>query len=80
MDIEEELYISRDLYLCAFLKARGIRLVKTVKQGKIATFHFERTEDLETLITGFYDNTEMVGANKFVESIKNLKALIYNIK
>jgi len=80
MDIEENLFVSKDLYLCSFLLARNMGLVKTEKQGKIATFYFRNNKDLENLISGFCDGTGMVEGLKFVESIRRLKNLIYNLK
>jgi len=80
VNINEEYFFTKDLYLAAFVKAKGVRLVETVKQGNIATFGFERTDNLEELIKGYFEGTETVEAIKFVEAVKNLKNYIYNIK
>lgn len=79
MNIRDDLFGTSDFYLAAFLKAKDIKLVRTVKQGNKAIFNFEDKDNLEELINSFYNDNEMVSANRFVNSIRDLKALSHNI-
>jgi len=76
----KELFSTRDFYLSAFLKTKDIKLVRTVRQGRITIFYFNNENGLEQLITSFYANGEEVNANRFVNSIRDLKSLVHNIK
>ena len=79
MNIRDDLFGTSEFYLAAFLKAKDIKLIKTIKQGNKAIFHFEDKANLEELINSFYNGNEMVPANRFVNSIRDLKALSHNI-
>ena len=75
---ENKVFKTRDFYLACFLKAKDIKLIRTEKTGNIAIFHFEN-EKIEDLINGFYNDQEIISANKFINSIRDLKALVHNI-
>ena len=75
---ENKVFKTRDFYLACFLKAKDIKLIRTEKTGNIAIFHFE-SRKIEDLITGFYNDQEIISANKFINSIRDLKALVHNI-
>ena len=79
MNDEDKFFSTKDFYLACFLKVKNVRLVKTTKEDNIATFHFEKVEDIAKLITDFYNNVESVSAIDFINSIRDLKALIHNI-
>lgn len=79
MNDEDKFFSTKDFYLACFLKVKNLRLVKTTKEDSIATFYFEKVSGLEKLITDFYSNVEMVSAIDFINSIRDLKALIHNI-
>lgn len=77
---ENEVFKTKDFYLACFLKTKDIKLIKTSKEGNISFFYFENEGNIEELITSFYGDNEMVPANKFINAIRDLKALIHNIK
>lgn len=79
MKVGCDLFESKDLYLSAFLKAKGIELKDAVRQGSLVVFYFKKTRDLEKTVTGFFNGDETISANKFVGSIKDLKSLVHNI-
>jgi len=79
MNIKDELFSTSDFYLAALLKARDTKLIKAIKQGNKVIFYFEDKGNIKELITGFYNNSEKVLAGKFVNSIRDLKALSHNI-
>ena len=80
MDIEDEFFETKDFYLACFLKARDRKLLKATKEGKLATFYFENKDDLKELIANFYNDSEMVSANRLINAIRDLKSLVHNIK
>jgi len=79
---ENEIYSTKDFYLAAFLKAKDLKLLKTVKSIKKNEFYFCFLENKATseIINNFYSGTGKVSAAKFVNAIRDLKALIYNLK
>ena len=79
MNEKNNVFKTKDLYLASFLKARGIKLLKVEKFGSIATFHFENKDGMEKIITGFFNNKELVNANRLIGSIRDLKSLVHNI-
>jgi len=79
---ENEIYSTKDFYLAAFLKAKNLKFLKTVKSEKGNEFYFCFLRDGDTgeIINNFYSGTGKVSAVKFVNAIRDLKALIYNLK
>ena len=73
------IFNTKDFYLACFLKAKDIKLVRTEKTGNLAHFYFEGDGSLEDLITSFYNDREEISANRFVNAIRDLKALVHNI-
>ena len=80
MENKDEYFATRDFYLACLLKAKDIKLVRAVKQNRITTFHFENKDNLDELIRNFYNDVEMISANKFIGAIRTLKAYTYNIR
>lgn len=74
---ETEIYKTSDFYLASFLKARGLKLVGTERQGRRVTFSFEERPELGELIMSFY-NDGMVQVNAFAHAIQDLKAVVHN--
>jgi len=81
MENESKIFSTKDFYLASLLRAKDIRLIEVTKEGNLTAFHFEKKneDELAKLITNFYNNTEMVLANRFVNSLRDLKALSHNI-
>jgi len=82
MDTGEEIFKTKDFYLSCFLKVKGLKLmgVDKTEYGKDFYFRFERIPNLDDLITSFYADGEDVSANRFINAIRDLKALVHNIK
>jgi hypothetical protein len=72
-----ENYGTTDLYLASFLKARGMRLLRTEREGRRATFVFQNRIDREDLLRDFY-NDGQIQINAFVHAMQDLKAVVYN--
>jgi len=73
-----ETYHTTDLYLGAFLKARGMKLLDRRLDGRRVTFVFEDRPDRKQLVLEFYANGQ-VRANDFVHALQDLKAVVYNL-
>ena len=71
-------YSSNDFYLSAWLKAKGLRLLGTEKDGRRATFLFEDSTDRRRLVLDFYNDGD-VKVNAFKNAIQDLKAIVYNL-
>ena len=71
-------YASTDLYLSAYLKAKGLKLLDVDREGRRAIFVFEDRKDRKDLILGFY-NEGTVSINAFKNAVQDLKAAIFNL-
>ena len=80
MNMKTGMFSTRDFYLACFLKARNIRLISTERKGNILVFFFEDSGEIRQMITGFYSDQEEVPASRFVNAIRDLKALVHNAK
>lgn len=73
-------YQTKDLYLSAYLKSKGLRLTNTIKEGRTLLFVFEDNAKREGLIQQFFYNE--VGDNcnmaSLLKEIQALKSLIYD--
>lgn len=78
MSGEAKTYGTTDLYVGAFLKARGIKLIDVDKSGRRITFLFEDTPEVKKLLREFY-NDGIVRINEFQHAIKDLKSITYNM-
>ena len=71
-------YGTVDLYLGAYLKASGIKLIDIDKSGRRTTFLFEDSPKTQKLIKNYYDDGE-VKVSAYNHALKDLKAIIYNM-
>ena len=78
MNNKNGFFKTKDFYLACFLKTKGIKLSKVLREGSILIFCFEQIEDIKDIITGFYSDGEKVSAISFINTIRDLKALIHN--
>ena len=74
---KEKNFRSKDLYLSAFLKARGLDLIDTWREGNKVFFIFEDKRKAEELLKDFC-NGGLVNISLFTKAIQDLKTLIYN--
>ena len=79
MKSDSDIFETRDFYLACFLKTKGLKLVEVIRNGKVAIFYFKSPEKINQIITSLYNGTEKVSAISFINSIRDLKALIHNI-
>jgi len=65
------------LYLAAYLKAKGLKLIDKKRGDNKISFIFEDRQDRENLIREFF-NDGMIGIAAFKNAIQDLKTVIYN--
>ena len=76
MNILETSFISPDMYMCAFFKAKGMKLlgIKRSKGGRVF-FEFEESEN-RPLFTREYFNNGSIGISDFKSHLNDLKILL----
>ena len=70
-------YKTSDLYLSAFLKAKGLRLLDKRRAGEKYVFIFDDRPDREELIREFF-NDGQVSITAFKSAIQDLKTMVFN--
>lgn len=70
-------YRTSDLYLSAFLKARGMKLKDKRRNGNKFVFIFDDRDDRKELIQEFF-NDGMVSITAFKNAIQDLKTMVFN--
>ncbi len=78
MRIMEKTYRTSDLYLSAYLKAKGMRLKDKVRDGKRFVFIFDDRDDRKELIQDFF-NDGMVNITSFKNAVQDLKTMVFNV-
>ena len=72
-------YKTSDLYLAAFLRAKGEELENIEKNGPKMTFVFKKDhEELKDEIIKFYNAQGSIEPLKFIDAIRNMKSLTFN--
>lgn len=78
-DENKETFASPDFYLCAFLKAKGLKLLKVEKESPNRfLFVFEDTEDRPKWVQGFLFDSVLIEPKCYATAIRGLKDLIYS--
>ncbi len=76
-----EVFKTRDFYLACFLRAKGLELIEAKEDlDRYIYFSFSKTEETDDLIIRFYSNKESVNVNQFINSIRDIRALIHNFR
>lgn len=76
--METNKYTTSDLYLAAFLKLKGNKMLVDKNKNK-AIFSFDKNDDLMVLINDYLNENGSCSPLQYTNSIKNLKNLIYNL-
>lgn len=71
-------YESRDIYLCASLKASGIRLLKVTNREGKGYFCFENSPKLDDLIARYHNGELKLDAKTLFSCWKDLKSLAFS--
>lgn len=70
-------YKTSDLYLSAFLKAKGMWLKEKIRDGDKYIFIFNDKDDRKDLIQDFF-NDGLVNITAFKNAIQDLKTMVFN--
>lgn len=70
-------YRTSDLYLSAYLKAKGLRLLDKQRNGHKFIFIFDDRSDRKKLIQEFF-NDGTVNITAFKNAIQDLKTMVFN--
>ena len=71
-------YATSDLYLSAYLKAKGLKLIDTRRAGNKFVFVFDDRDDRKELIMGFF-NGGLVSITAFKNALQDLKTMVFNV-
>ncbi len=73
-------FTTSDLYLSAFLKAKGMKLIDQVRDDNKKThFVFEDRKDRKKLIQEYFNNGS-VNITDFKNCLQDLKTIVFNIQ
>ena len=75
---ETNRYTTSDLYLGAYLKLKGYKMLVEKERNK-ASFFFDKTNDLQEDVNNYLNGEGKCDPLSYTNSIKNLKNLIYNL-
>jgi hypothetical protein len=75
---QETRYTTSDLYLGAYLKLKGFKMV-VEKQRNKAIFVFDKTEEIQKEVNDYLNEGGSCEPLLYTNSIKNLKNLLYNL-
>lgn len=73
-----EIYKTSDLYLSAFLKAKGLKLLSMKKEHGKSLFVFQERQDREQLIQDFL-NDGIISVSAYKSALQDLKTLLFNM-
>jgi len=73
------LYKTSDLYLSAFLKAKGIFLQKATWENGRVVFIFQDPGDIQKLIAEYF-NDSRVGVLTYKATLRDLRTIIFEYK
>jgi hypothetical protein len=77
MTIQTGTYSTSDLYLSAFLKAKGMKLKDKLRSGDKFIFIFDDRCDRKKLIQEFF-NDGLISITAFKNAIQDLKTMVFN--
>jgi len=77
MNIETKTYETSDLYLSAFLKVRGLRLLNQRRAGNKIIFIFADCSDRAEIVSEYFNNGQ-VGVTNYRSALADLKTLIFS--
>ncbi|MFC1804297.1 DUF5659 domain-containing protein [Candidatus Omnitrophota bacterium] len=68
---------SSDLYLCAFLRSKNVKLIDHEREERKVYFIFEPAPEIEGLIQSYWNNGA-VEVSSYVKSLDDLKSIIFS--
>lgn len=69
---------TRDIYLATVLKVSGIPLIRTIDSNGKGIFVFQASQEIQKLISGYFNNQLRIDPKAFVETWRALKSLAFS--
>ena len=78
MENDNARFETKDFYLTAYLNTKGHKFISVKKRNDKQEYYFSflKNNDLSKEIEGFYNGCSIIETTKFINSIRNLKALV----
>ncbi len=76
--MNNNIYSTSDLWLSAFLKAKGLKIIRIEGNNRRAYFVFEDAPNRKDLIEEFYNNG-LIGITLIKNAMSDLKSAIFNM-
>jgi len=73
-------YGTSDLYLAAYLKCAGLKLLGTKKEGKKAIFIFRDIPQRRNLVLKFVNDTAVCKVKKYRTALRDLKSFAFDLE
>lgn len=70
-------FISKDLYLSALCYAKGLKLERVEREGRICWFVFSDKNRGEQLLSQFITKSVDVNAKDYCDALRTLKDLVF---
>jgi hypothetical protein len=70
-------YRTKDFYVSAYLLAMGHALRSCERNGKITTFFFDESPELQANVNNFYSSDSLVSPMRYSQSIRTMKAMLH---
>lgn len=77
MEKSSQLFKSCDIYIVAFLRAKGLPISKSCRENGRVFFYFENATEAEHLAQEFFSNS-LIGALDYKESLRIVKDMLYS--
>ena len=74
----ENNFRTKDLYLSAFLCAKGLTLEQVERENNICWFVFGNDQRIKKLIKEYWSGTSLCNAKDYADAIRTLKDRIFN--
>ncbi len=72
------LFFTSDIWIAAWLKAKGLKINRIEGESRRAVFVFENTENGEDLIKQFYSDSQ-IGILAIKNAMADVKSAIFNM-
>jgi hypothetical protein len=70
-------FLTKDIFLAAYLIAHQKKLIAVKPQNGIFWFGFENHQSCEQMVIGYWNGSGRVSARDFVNAYRNLKDIVF---
>ena len=69
-------YITKDIYVAAFLQINGFTLIDTTSKDGIVYFHFKSSKKLDEIVLKYFSRSTTIEPTRFLDEIRQLRHLV----